>query len=104
MSDANTPFNPGLSFAGAVDLEAVKHRVEAKEGEPLGAPAASGWVVDTTEALFESVIRSSSQYPVLLTIAVSELRGFWARQSTLLKEGYCFRASILKNLLRLLRL
>ena len=68
MSDANTPFNPGLSFAGAVDLEAVKHRVEAKEGEPLGAPAASGWVVDTTEALFESVIRSSSQYPVLLRL------------------------------------
>ena len=95
MSDANTPFNPGLSFAGAVDLEAVKHRVEAKEGEPLGAPAASGWVVDTTEALFESVIRSSSQYPVLLLL--------W-RQSTLLKAGYCFRASILKNLLRLLRL
>ena len=34
------PFNPGVSLAGAVDLEALKHQVKAEPGQAGGAPAA----------------------------------------------------------------
>lgn len=33
------PFNPGVSLAGAVDLEALKHQVKAEPGQAGGAPA-----------------------------------------------------------------
>lgn len=36
------PFNPGVSLAGAVDLEALKHQVKAEPGQAGGAPAAGG--------------------------------------------------------------
>ena len=42
-------FHPGLSLAGAVDLESLKHQVKAEPGQAGGAPAAGGYVIDTTE-------------------------------------------------------
>ena len=35
-------FHPGLSLAGAVDLESLKHQVKAEPGQAGGAPAAGG--------------------------------------------------------------
>ena len=35
-------FNPGVSLAGAVDLEALKHQVKAEPGQAGCAPAAGG--------------------------------------------------------------
>lgn len=46
---AEQQFNPGVSLAGAVDLEALKHQVKAEPGQAGGAPAAGGYVIDTTE-------------------------------------------------------
>ena len=46
-------FNPGVSLAGAVDLEALKHQVKAEPGQAGGAPAAGGYVIDTTENTFQ---------------------------------------------------
>ena len=48
------PFNPGVSLAGAVDLEALKHQVKAEPGQAGGAPAAGGYVIDTTENTFQA--------------------------------------------------
>ena len=45
---AEQQFNPGVSLAGAVDLEALKHQVKAEPGQAGGAPAAGGYVIDTT--------------------------------------------------------
>ena len=42
---AEQQFNPGVSLAGAVDLEALKHQVKAKPGQAGGAPAAGGYVI-----------------------------------------------------------
>ena len=41
---AEQQFNPGVSLAGAVDLEALKHQVKAKPGQAGGAPVAGGYV------------------------------------------------------------
>lgn len=49
---AEQQFNPGVSLAGAVDLEALKHQVKAEPGQAGGAPAAGGYVIDTTENTF----------------------------------------------------
>ena len=42
---AEQQFNPGVSLAGAVDLEALKHQVKAEPGQAGGAPAAGGYVI-----------------------------------------------------------
>ena len=39
-------FHPGVSLAGAVDLEALKHQVKAEPGQAGGAPAAGGYVIN----------------------------------------------------------
>ncbi|NEG70329.1 tetratricopeptide repeat protein [Bifidobacterium choloepi] len=64
------PFKPGISMAGAVDLEALKHKVEAEPGEAGGAPAAGGYVVDVTEASFQSMVQNSATFPILLLLWV----------------------------------
>ena len=51
------PFNPGVSLAGAVDLEALKHQVKAEPGQAGGAPAAGGYVIDTTENTFQAMVQ-----------------------------------------------
>ena len=60
-------FNPGVSLAGAVDLEALKHQVKAEPGQAGGAPAAGGYVIDT----FQAMVQTSATFPILLLLWVS---------------------------------
>ncbi|NEG95280.1 co-chaperone YbbN [Bifidobacterium primatium] len=64
-------FNPGLSLAGAVDLEALKHKVDAEAGEAGGAPAAGGYVIDTDESTFQAMVQTSATFPILLLLWVT---------------------------------
>lgn len=63
-------FNPGVSLAGAVDLEALKHQVKAEPGQAGGAPAAGGYVIDTTENTFQATVQTSATFPILLLLWV----------------------------------
>lgn len=63
-------FNPGVSLAGAVDLEALKHQVKAEPGQAGGAPAAGGYVIDTTENTFRAMVQTSATFPILLLLWV----------------------------------
>ncbi len=62
------PFNPGVSLAGAVDLEALKHQVKAEPGQVGGAPAAGGYVIDTNENTFQAMVQTSATFPILLLL------------------------------------
>ena len=64
------PFNPGVSLAGAVDLEALKHQVKAEPGQAGGAPAAGGYVIDITENTFQAMVQTSATFPILLLLWV----------------------------------
>ena len=64
------PFNPGVSLAGAVDLEALKHQVKAEPGQAGGAPAAGGYVIDTTEITFQAMVQTSATFEFLLLLGV----------------------------------
>ncbi|MBW3087555.1 tetratricopeptide repeat protein [Bifidobacterium sp. 82T24] len=64
-------FNPGLSLAGAVDLEALKHKVDAEAGQTGGAPAAGGYVIDTDESTFQAMVQTSATFPILLLLWVT---------------------------------
>lgn len=59
-------FRPGVSLAGAVDLEPLKHQVKAEPGQAGGAPAAGGYVIDVTESTFEAMVTTSATFPILL--------------------------------------
>ena len=63
-------FHPGVSLAGAVDLEALKHQVKAGPGQAGGAPAAGGYVIDTTENTFQAMVQTSATFPILLFLWV----------------------------------
>lgn len=65
MADA---INPGISLAGAVDLSALKHKVEAQPGQAGGAPSAGKYVIDTTESSFQAMVETSSTFPILLLL------------------------------------
>lgn len=67
---AEQKFNPGMSLAGAVDLEALKHKVDASAGQAGGAPAAGGYVIDTDENTFQSMVQTSATFPILLLLWV----------------------------------
>lgn len=67
---AEQQFNPGVSLAGAVDLEALKHQVKAEPGQAGGAPAAGGYVIDTTENTFQAMVQTSATFPILLLLWV----------------------------------
>ncbi len=67
---AEQQFNPGVSLAGAVDLEALKHQVKAEPGQVGGAPAAGGYVIDTTENTFQAMVQTSATFPILLLLWV----------------------------------
>lgn len=67
---AEQKFNPGLSLAGAVDLESLKHKVDAEAGQAGGAPAAGGYVIDTDESTFQSMVQTSATFPILLLLWV----------------------------------
>lgn len=60
-----------FSLSGAVDLSSLKHRVDAEPGTQGGAPLAGGYVIDVTQDSFQAVIQTSSTFPVLLLLWVS---------------------------------
>ena len=62
----------GMNLYGAVDLESLKHKVDAKEGEGGGAPKAGKYVIDVTMANFEAVVRTSATFPVLLLVWLTD--------------------------------
>lgn len=68
MAGQQRQFNPGVSLAGAVDLEALKHQVTAEPGQVGGAPAAGGYVIDTTENTFQAMVQTSATFPILLLL------------------------------------
>ena len=68
MAGQQRQFNPGVSLAGAVDLEALKHQVMAEPGQAGGAPAAGGYVIDTTENTFQAMVQTSATFPILLLL------------------------------------
>ena len=57
-----------FTMRGAVDLSALNRPVAPPPGEPGGAPVAGGFVVDVTEANFQSVIEGSAKYPVVVLL------------------------------------
>ena len=61
-------FHPGLSLAGAVDLESLKQSGEGGAGQAGGAPAAGGYVIDTTENTFQAMVQTSATFPILLLL------------------------------------
>lgn len=63
-------FTPGVSLAGAVDLESLKHKVETAPGDRGGAPAAGAYVIDTTQSGFEAMVKTSATFPILLLLWV----------------------------------
>ena len=71
MAGQQRQFNPGVSLAGAVDLEALKHQVTAEPGQAGGAPAAGGYVIDTTENTFQAMVQTSATFPILLLLWLS---------------------------------
>ncbi|MFT8359039.1 tetratricopeptide repeat protein [Bifidobacterium aquikefiri] len=70
MVDSNKQFQPGVSLAGAVDLEALSHQVKAQPGEQGGAPSAGGYVIDVTTSSFQAVMQTSGTFPILLLLWV----------------------------------
>jgi Thioredoxin domain-containing protein len=81
--------NPGPSLRGAVDLSGLVRRANtpppasAAPGEPGdaagGAPAASGVVVDVTEASFPQVVELSTRVPVVVELYAPGLEPALAR-------------------------
>lgn len=63
-------FKPGISLAGAVDLEGLKHQTKAEPGQAGGAPAAGGYVIDVTESNFQAMVESSTTFPIVLLMWV----------------------------------
>lgn len=70
MASNDKQGQPGVSLAGAVDLGALKHQVDAEPGQAGGAPAAGGYVIDTTEAGFQAMVQTSATFPILLLLWV----------------------------------
>ncbi|KFJ05678.1 thioredoxin domain-containing protein [Bifidobacterium thermophilum] len=65
---ADQKFNPGISLAGAVDLESMQHQVKAEPGQAGGAPAAGAYVIDVSEHTFEAMVQTSATFPILLLL------------------------------------
>ncbi|EFA22202.1 tetratricopeptide repeat protein [Bifidobacterium gallicum] len=63
---ANEPIRPGINLAGAVDLEAIKHRVAAEPGEAGGAPSAGGYVIDVDTNTMQSMVTNSASWPIVV--------------------------------------
>ncbi|TCD54131.1 tetratricopeptide repeat protein [Alloscardovia theropitheci] len=74
---AQEGYRPSFSLAGAVDLESLKHKAEASMGQEGGAPAAGGYVIDVNENNFESMINSSSTFPILLLVWLQDDQRFF---------------------------
>ncbi|MCL1871604.1 MAG: tetratricopeptide repeat protein [Promicromonosporaceae bacterium] len=63
----STP-EPAFSVRGAVDLSALQRPQSPPPGEPGGAPAAGGYVLDLTEESFPQVVQASGTYPVVVLL------------------------------------
>ena len=68
---AEQQFNPGVSLAGAVDLEALKHQVKAEPGQAGGAPAAGGYGIQ----MDENVTCEKKEGGVVLTFHMAGTNG-----------------------------
>ncbi len=64
----SNPPEPAFSTRGAVDLSALQRPQSPPPGEPGGAPAAGGYVVDLTEESFGQVVQASTSYPVVVLL------------------------------------
>ena len=80
---AQEEYRPSFSMAGAVDLSALKHKAEAAMGEEGGAPSAGGYVIDVNEENFESMVNSSSAFPVLILVWIQDDERFFGIASQL---------------------
>lgn len=83
MVESQQGRNPGsFSLAGAVDLEGVKRKVQARQRQEaqgvnpdaLTAPQAGGYVIDVTESSFQSMVQTSATFPIVLVL--------WSRSDT----------------------
>ncbi|MBW4716523.1 tetratricopeptide repeat protein [Saccharothrix obliqua] len=65
------------ALSGAVDLGALKARADAVRQRPASAPPSAGdggpspWVLDVTEATFQSVVERSMDIPVVVELTAS---------------------------------
>lgn len=84
------PPGPQFDVRGAIDLSALARPTTPPPGEPGGAPAASGFVVDVSEQTFQSLIEQSAQVPViaLLWIPTDEANARFAAQLGTIVDGY----------------
>jgi putative thioredoxin len=66
MSDPTS--QPSFAVRGAVDLSALQRPQSPPPGEPGGAPAAGGYVLELTEQNFQQVVQDSARYPVVVLL------------------------------------
>ena len=59
---------PRLDVRGAVDLSALNRPATPPPGTPGGLPTPGPYVVDVDEASFADLVRSSTQYPVVVVL------------------------------------
>lgn len=57
--------DPRYNQRGAVDLSSLQRAVAPPPGQPGGAPAAGGFVVDVTDETFPQIVEGSAKYPVI---------------------------------------
>jgi putative thioredoxin len=65
---SNPTPQPSFSTRGAVDLSALNRPQSPPPGEPGGAPAAGGYVLEVTEANFPQLVQDSATYPVVVLL------------------------------------
>jgi len=59
---------PNIPTRGAIDLSVLQRPVAPPPGEPGGAPAAGGYVIDLTTENFPQVAQASTQYPIIVLL------------------------------------
>ncbi|HEY0119047.1 MAG TPA: tetratricopeptide repeat protein [Cellulomonas sp.] len=59
---------PRLDVRGAVDLSVLNRPATPPPGTPGGLPTPGPYVIDVDEASFADVVRSSTQYPVVVVL------------------------------------
>ena len=67
MSQPSSP-QPRFDVRGAVDLAGLGCPAAPPPGAPGGIPAASGYVIDTTEATFGDLVEGSRRFPVVVLL------------------------------------
>lgn len=65
---SNPTPQPSFSARGAVDLSALNRPQSPPPGEPGGAPAAGGYVLEVTEDNFPQLVQDSATYPVVVLL------------------------------------